>query len=44
MSRPPKYLGYQISYPYMVMPMDMKDYNQTKHTKKIERTKVREVH
>jgi hypothetical protein len=43
MSRPPKACGYQIQYPYMVMPMDMQDVQMPRYSKKIERAKEREI-
>lgn len=44
MSRPPKACGYQIDYPYMVMPMNMQEVQVPKYSKKIERAKEREIH
>lgn len=44
MSRPPLALGYQIPYPYMVMPMDMKVVEEPRYSKKVERAKEREIH
>lgn len=43
MHRPPRHCGYQIEYPYMVMPMDLQENPRPQFVKRLERAKMREV-
>lgn len=43
MSLPPKECGYQIRYPYQVMPINMKDLVEANEFRKIEKAKYKEV-